>query len=211
MGRKKYRKFVNRLADSYDYVLVDCPAGIGRGLESIVELAQRFLIVTQPLWVSLRNAARTIQFCREYGHRDYAVIFNAVHTDREMPNMYDMLDALGAEYVGSILPYDIQILDETQAGELIQDIPKEYRYMLSPVVDYIISGEAWDEQEIIDRFQDMTVVKPTKITGMGTLAQSVDVTDAEDDSRQVIYTSSWSTKNRLISGKESMWRRVRLK
>ena len=211
MRRKKYRKFVNRLADSYDYVLVDCPAGIGRGLESIMELAQRFLIVTQPLWVSLRNAARTIQFCREYGHRDYAVIFNAVHTDREMPNMYDMLDALGAEYVGSILPYDIQILDETQAGQLIQDIPKEYRYMLSPVVDYIISGEAWDEQEIIDRFQDMTVVKPTKITGMGTLAQSVDVTDAEDDSRQVIYTSSWSTKNRLISGKESMWRRVRLK
>ena len=78
-------------------------------------------------------------------------------------------------------------------------------------MDYIISGEAWDEQEIINRFQDMTVVKPTKITGMGTLAQSVDVTDAEDDSRQVIYTSSWSTKNRLISGKESMWRRVRLK
>lgn len=211
MGRKKYRKFVNRLADSYDYVLVDCPAGIGRGLESIMELAQRFLIVTQPLWVSLRNAARTIQFCREYGHRDYAVIFNAVHTDREMPNMYDMLDALGAEYVGSILPYDIQILDETQEGKLIKDMPKEYRRMLSPVVDYIISGEAWDEQEIIDRFQDMTVVKPAEITRMGTLAQSVDVTDAVDDSRQVIYTSSWSTKHRLISGKESMWRRVRLK
>ena len=70
MGRKKYRKLVSHLAKSYDYVLVDCPAGIGRGLESIVELAQRFLIVTQPLWVSIRNAARTIQFCREYGHRD---------------------------------------------------------------------------------------------------------------------------------------------
>ena len=69
-------------------------------MESIVELAQRFLIVTQPLWVSIRNAARTIQFCREYGHRDYAVVFNAVRTDRDMPNMYDMLDALGAEYSG---------------------------------------------------------------------------------------------------------------
>ena len=57
MGRKKYRKLVSHLAKSYDYVLVDCPAGIGRGLESIVELAQRFLIVTQPLWVSIRNAA----------------------------------------------------------------------------------------------------------------------------------------------------------
>ena len=151
----------------------------------------------------------------DFGLRDLDIILGkedeVCFDDREMPNMYDMLDALGAEYVGSILPYDIRILDETQAGQLIQDIPKEYRHMLSPVVDYIISGEAWDEQEIIDRFQDMTVVKPAKITGMGTLAQSVDVTDAEDDSRQVIYTSSWSTKHRLISGKESMWRRVRLK
>lgn len=45
MGQQKYRKLVSHLAKSYDYVLVDCPAGIGRGLESIVELAQRFLIV----------------------------------------------------------------------------------------------------------------------------------------------------------------------
>ncbi len=113
MGRKKYRKLVSHLAKSYDYVLVDCPAGIGRGLESIVELAQRFLIITQPLWVSIRNAARTIQFCREYGHRDYAVVFNAVRTDRDMPNMYDMLDARGAEYVGSILTYEQQLLANT--------------------------------------------------------------------------------------------------
>jgi septum site-determining protein MinD len=174
MGRKKYRKLVSHLAKSYDYVLVDCPAGIGRGLESIVELAQRFLIVTQPLWVSIRNAARTIQFCREYGHRDYAVVFNAVRTDRDMPNMYDMLDALSAEYVGSILPYDTQILDNTQDGVLIQDMPKAYRHMLAPVVEYITSGDAWDEQELIERFNEVTSIKVTKPSVTATLAQPVE-------------------------------------
>ena len=210
MGRKKYRKLVSHLAKSYDYVLVDCPAGIGRGLESIVELAQRFLIITQPLWVSIRNAARAIQFCREYGHRDYAVVFNAVRTDRDMPNMYDMLEALGAEYVGSILPYDTQILDDTQDGVLIQDMPNAYRHMLTPIVDYITSGDAWDEQDIIDRFRDVTTVKAVEPTVTATLAQPVDV-ESEINSSSVTYTNSWTTRSRLLSGKESMWRRVRIK
>ena len=210
MGRKKYRKLVSHLAKSYDYVLVDCPAGIGRGLESIVELAQRFLIITQPLWVSIRNAARAIQFCREYGHRDYAVVFNAVRTDRDMPNMYDMLEALGAEYVGSILPYDTQILDDTQDGVLIQDMPNAYRHMLTPIVDYITSGDAWDEQDIIDRFHDVTTVKAVEPTVTATLAQPVDV-ESEINSSFVTYTNSWTTRSRLLSGKESMWRRVRIK
>ena len=210
MGRKKYRKLVSHLAKSYDYVLVDCPAGIGRGLESIVELAQRFFIITQPLWVSIRNAARAIQFCREYGHRDYAVVFNAVRTDRDMPNMYDMLEALGAEYVGSILPYDTQILDDTQDGVLIQDMPNAYRHMLTPIVDYITSGDAWDEQDIIDRFHDVTTVKAVEPTVTATLAQPVDV-ESEINSSFVTYTNSWTTRSRLLSGKESMWRRVRIK
>lgn len=210
MGRKKYRKLVSHLAKSYDYVLVDCPAGIGRGLESIVELAQRFLIITQPLWVSIRNAARAIQFCREYGHRDYAVVFNEVRTDRDMPNMYDMLEALGAEYVGSILPYDTQILDDTQDGVLIQDMPNAYRHMLTPIVDYITSGDAWDEQDIIDRFHDVTTVKAVEPTVTATLAQPVDV-ESEINSSSVTYTNSWTTRSRLLSGKESMWRRVRIK
>ena len=210
MGRKKYRKLVSHLAKSYDYVLVDCPAGIGRGLESIVELAQRFLIITQPLWVSIRNAARAIQFCREYGHRDYAVVFNAVRTDRDMPNMYDMLEALGAEYVGSILPYDTQILDDTQDGVLIQDMPNAYRHMLTPIVDYITSGDAWDEQDIIDRFHDVTTVKAVEPTVTATLAQPVDV-ESEINSSSVTYTNSWTTRSRLLSGKKSMWRRVRIK
>ena len=199
MGRKKYRKLVSYLAKSYDYVLVDCPAGIGRGLESIVELAQRFLIITQPLWVSIRNAARTIQFCREYGHCDYAVVFNAVRTDRDMPNMY-----------GSILPYDTQILDNTQDGVLIQDMPNAYRHMLAPVVEYITSGDAWDEQELIERFNEVTAVKVVEPSVTATLAQPVD-SDEDNPSNPVTYTNSWSTRNRLLSGKESMWRRVRIK
>ena len=127
-----------------------------------------------------------------------------------MPNMYDMLEALGAEYVGSILPYDTQILDDTQDGVLIQDMPNAYRHMLTPIVDYITSGDARDEQDIIDRFHDVTTVKAVEPTVTATLAQPVDV-ESEINSSSVTYTNSWTTRSRLLSGKESMWRRVRIK
>ena len=39
IGRKKYKKLVRRLSETYDYILIDAPAGIGKGIESILELS----------------------------------------------------------------------------------------------------------------------------------------------------------------------------
>ena len=36
IGRKKYKKLVRRLSETYDYILIDAPAGIGKGIESIL-------------------------------------------------------------------------------------------------------------------------------------------------------------------------------
>lgn len=204
MGRKKFRKLIHRLADSYDYVLIDAPAGIGRGLESIVEIANRFLIITQPLWVSIRNAARAIQFCRDYGHRDYVVLFNSLSPVDTMPNLYDMLDALGAEYVGTILPYVNTIVESTQNGNLIGSMPKQYKSLLEPVVDYITTGDAWDEQDVLDTYEKETA--PPVVEPMPSMAVAVDETQ-----QPVTYTNRWSTQRRVVEGKQSMWRRKRLK
>ncbi len=83
IGRKKYKKLVRRLSETYDYILIDAPAGIGKGIESILELVNRCIVVTHPLWVSLRNGARMIQVCQEHNIRDYAIAFNAVPIDGE--------------------------------------------------------------------------------------------------------------------------------
>lgn len=208
MGRKKYRKFVKQLAERYDYVLVDSPAGIGRGLESIMELVERVLIITQPLWVSLRNAARTIQFCRDYGHRDYAVVFNSLHPAAADLNLYDMLDVLGAEYVGAILPYETSIVESTQQGTLINAMSKQYKELLQPVVDYITTGDAWDEQDVLERYTELTTPTSKEIPVMSTLAQSK--TTIADDTA-LTFTNRWSTQQRVIDGKQSMWRRKRMK
>lgn len=203
MGRKKYRKFVQRLSEQYDYILVDAPAGIGRGLESIMKLANRFLVITQPLWVSLRNAARMIQFCRDYSHRDYVVVFNSLHPAPSDLNLYDMLDAIGAEYVGAILPYEEGIVEFTQEGRLAEVMPQKYEALLKPLVDYIVTGDAWDEQDVVNQYDTITAVKEVEL--QPTLA-SPQVGEGD-----VIYTSHWSTQSRLVEGKQSLWRRKGLK
>ncbi|MCI5709154.1 P-loop NTPase [Veillonella caviae] len=208
MGRKKYRKFVKQLAERYDYVLVDSPAGIGRGLESIMELVERVLIITQPLWVSLRNAARTIQFCRDYGHRDYAVVFNSLHPAAADLNLYDMLDVLGAEYVGAILSYETSIVESTQQGTLINAMSKQYKELLQPVVDYITTGDAWDEQDVLERYTELTTPTSKEIPVISTLSQPK--TTIADDTA-LTFTNRWSTQQRVIDGKQSMWRRKRMK
>lgn len=205
MGRKKYRKFVERLSKQYDYILIDAPAGIGRGLESIMKLANRFLVVTQPLWVSLRNAARTIQFCRDYGHRDYVVVFNSLHATSSDLNLYDMLDAVGAEYVGAILPYDEGIVASTQEGDLVNRVSMNYKLLLQPLIDYIVTGDAWDEQELWEQYNRITTEIVVDI--QPTLA----VPEQINGENGIVYTSRWSTQGRLVEGKQSMWRRKGVK
>ena len=65
--------------------------GLVRALESILDLVSRCIVVTHPLWVSLRNGARMIQVCQEHNIRDFAIAFNAVPVDGKDIDLYDML------------------------------------------------------------------------------------------------------------------------
>lgn len=52
------RRLVSILARYYDHVLIDCPAGVGRGFLSATAAAQRALVVTTPDPVCLRDCDR---------------------------------------------------------------------------------------------------------------------------------------------------------
>ena len=53
------KQLVSALARYYDYIFIDCPAGLGAGFASAVAAAERALLVSTPDPVCLRNAART--------------------------------------------------------------------------------------------------------------------------------------------------------
>lgn len=66
LDRKAFRKILLLLQQSNDFVLIDCPAGIERGLRGLMSpLIDRTLIVCTPDDVCIRNAERVAALMQE--------------------------------------------------------------------------------------------------------------------------------------------------
>ena len=52
------KKLIEQLRDDFDYILIDCPAGIERGFYNAIAGADRALIVTTPEVSAIRDADR---------------------------------------------------------------------------------------------------------------------------------------------------------
>lgn len=118
----KMLELVNQLKLSFDYVLIDCPAGIEQGFENSVIGADRALVVVNPELTSIRDADRVIGMIEERNIRDIKLIINRI--DYEMTKNGDMLDiedivnSLNIELIGIIID-DRAITIATNRGEPI--------------------------------------------------------------------------------------------
>lgn len=69
---------VGELKQMYDFVLIDCPAGIGRGFHNAIAAVDRALLVTIPESVSLRDAERAMGLLELKGMDRIDLVFNRV-------------------------------------------------------------------------------------------------------------------------------------
>lgn len=53
-------KLIEELRSEFDYILLDCPAGIEQGFKNAIAAADRALIVTTPEVSAIRDADRII-------------------------------------------------------------------------------------------------------------------------------------------------------
>ena len=59
---KKFSKIIGSLRDSFAYILIDCPAGIERGLRNVLKAeVDEWVLIATPDDVSLRSAERAKQ------------------------------------------------------------------------------------------------------------------------------------------------------
>lgn len=153
--RKKYAKLMKKLANEYDYILIDGPAGLGRGVDTLINLADRLVVVTQPKWVALRNAGRIFQALREERKFDACVVFNDMvpGLDGDL-GVLAMMYNVGAEYVGAILPHSESLAKASQEGLLPVFFDAAYSSQFKPLVHFVASGQAGDEMEMAKAFEE---------------------------------------------------------
>ena len=66
---EQMKKLIDELKDDYDFILLDCPAGIEQGFKNAIAGAQRSIVVTTPEVSSIRDADRIIGLLEASGIR----------------------------------------------------------------------------------------------------------------------------------------------
>ena len=75
------RMVINGLRKNFDYVLIDCPAGIEKGFHRAVSAADEAIIVTTPHLSSLRDAEKTVRLVESYGINKIHLVVNRMRGD----------------------------------------------------------------------------------------------------------------------------------
>lgn len=110
----------DQLKDEFDYVIMDCPAGIEQGFKNAIAGADRALVVTTPEVSAVRDADRIIGLleANEMGKID--LIVNRLRIDMvdrgDMMSSDDVVDILAVNLIG-VVPDDENIVVSTNNGE----------------------------------------------------------------------------------------------
>jgi septum site-determining protein MinD len=113
-------RLCRQLASEYDFVLVDCPAGIEQGFSNAVAGADEAFIVVTPELPSVRDADRVIGLLEAKGIKNPKLIVNRlkVHMVKrgDMMDISDIVDFLGIDLLG-VVPDDEKTVVATNRGE----------------------------------------------------------------------------------------------
>ncbi len=119
---EQMKKLVEELEEEFDYVIIDCPAGIEQGFKNAISGAKSAIVVTVPEVSSVRDADRIIGLLSAHGIDDCNLLVNRLRPDLvrrgDMLSLDDTLDILGIDLIG-VVPEDENIIRSSNFGEPI--------------------------------------------------------------------------------------------
>lgn len=113
-------RMINQLREQFDYIILDCPAGIEQGFQNAIAGADRALVVTTPEVSAIRDADRIIGLLESHEFKQIDLIINRLRYDMvkrgEMMSPADVVDILAIPLIG-IVPDDENVVIATNQGE----------------------------------------------------------------------------------------------
>ena len=118
------RKLVEDVREEFDYILLDCPAGIEQGFQNAIAGADRALVVTTPEVSAIRDADRIIGLLEASQMQEIDLIVNRVRMDMvrrgDMMSVADVADILAVNVIGAV-PDDEDVVISANQGEPLVD------------------------------------------------------------------------------------------
>jgi len=116
------KELIKRVKPDYDYILVDCPAGIDKGFQTAIESANEAIVVVTPEVPSIRDADRVIGILMAKGVNKISLIINRIRPNMvktdDMMSIEDVTNILGISLIG-VIPDSEKIIVASNRGEPI--------------------------------------------------------------------------------------------
>jgi septum site-determining protein MinD len=117
---EEMKKLIGVLSQTYDYILIDSPAGIEMGFRNAIIAAKEALIVTTPEIAAVRDADRVIGLLEAQNIKRIHLIVNRLKPNMvqadQMMSVQDVQEILAIPLIG-VIPDDERVIVSSNKGE----------------------------------------------------------------------------------------------
>ncbi|KUP05930.1 cell division inhibitor MinD [Bacillus coahuilensis m2-6] len=117
---QQMKKLIDELKQEFDYIVIDCPAGIEQGYKNAVAGADRAIVVTTPEISAVRDADRVIGLLEQENIDPPSLIINRIRTHMvksgEMLDVDEITTHLSIDLIGIVADDDF-VITSSNKGE----------------------------------------------------------------------------------------------
>lgn len=118
---EKLKVFVEKEKDRFDYIFLDCAAGVGEAFRVAAAACDSAIIITVPTAFSMRDGERVSLCLEDNGIFDFKMVINRVNIKQMKKkgalNIDDMIDGVRCELLG-IIPEDPRLEQDMALGKM---------------------------------------------------------------------------------------------
>ncbi|MFB4162916.1 septum site-determining protein MinD [Alteribacillus sp. JSM 102045] len=122
VNAEQMKQMIEELKPDYDYVIIDCPAGIEQGFKNAVSGADQAIVVTTPDTSAVRDADRIVGLLEQEDMAPPKLVVNRVRShlsnEGDMLDVDDVVSTLAIDLLGMIVD-DEEVLKAAHKGEPI--------------------------------------------------------------------------------------------
>lgn len=120
VNEEQMKELTEKLKGEFDYIIIDCPAGIEQGFKNAIAGANRAIVVTTAEISAIRDADRIVGLLEASEIKNPELVVNrlrpAMVRKGEMMDVEDIVDLLSIDLIG-VVPDDEYIITQTNKGE----------------------------------------------------------------------------------------------